>query len=249
MILPRRPRSPLTGVANARQGWARVGTAWMAAAVACGSVSPLPGVLAGVLLPGRERRVSVRRISLPLAGHASPLFDERVASRDQRRPFSHHSNPLPREAPRTPPGAVTLAPRAGLAAIQAGKPLRGVRLRARPTPRARPAGIRADERLPTRHAGRLSLTGVANARPDTRSRAYATHWSGKRPAGRLIACGRHSLEWQTPGWTHDRPTFVVLRVVAGPSRHGWVRNLVPGFCDSGYASAQNDKGGQSLCAG
>ena len=124
---------------------------------------------------------------------------------------------------------MTLAPRAGLAAIPAEKAPAKPAVRAhRPT--ADPiSAVRAEERLRTCH----------------------------------LACGRHSLEWQTPGRTpgrvrspltgvanarvllrvwHDLLLLVVLRVSRRTQSPQLGEIPGPGFCDSGYASAQNDEG-------
>ena len=66
---------------------------------------------------------------------ASPIFEERAASRDQRRLFSHHMQPQALETPLgTPQGAVTLAPRTRIAAIRAENHLRIRHLARPPTP-------------------------------------------------------------------------------------------------------------------
>ena len=124
----------------------------------------------------------VRRFSLPfgaapsdslrervIVAPASPPFEERVASRDQRRPFSHHLQPQALETPsEIPQGAVTLAPQSRLAVIQAGR-----------TP--------------------ATLTRCA-------------------PTGTSSSCA----------------------AVAGPRTPQLREDPGPGFCDSGYASAQDD---------
>ena len=75
---------------------------------------------------------------LPRSGSkapASPPFEERAASHDQRRPFSHHMQPqAPEKPPGTPQGAVTLAPRTRIAAIRAENHLRIRHLARPPTP-------------------------------------------------------------------------------------------------------------------
>ena len=87
-------------VADSRER-ARVRPAWMLADHPRGAIGSAPGVNAGVLLPGRER-------SGPMVRRFSHTFEERVASRDQRRAFSHHMQPVALRSPPhgTPGGGV-----------------------------------------------------------------------------------------------------------------------------------------------
>ena len=65
----------------------------------------------------------------------------------------------------------------------------------------------------------------------------------------MIVCRCHSLEWQSPGRTqspvvrnvHGYAPFVIPRAVAGSRTPQLGEDPGPGFCVSGYASAQNDE--------
>ncbi len=92
---------------------------------------------------------------------ASPLFEERVASRDQTRPFSHHMQPQALETPpETPQERWHRPARARTAGIQALERLRIRQAVRPPPPRARIAGIlRASRRIQPPRLGKNPKTG------------------------------------------------------------------------------------------